>query len=139
MPSIYDTARSEVPDHVDRIIRSFFEDLLETDTTRLSDETKAILYDSEDTMVPDLDEAITKALKTEISKWEQRGKPVRDMSELQFSSISITAVAVDDALMVGSIEGKGWSGNGETFNVPLEYTRARDRREAKDREEVENN
>ncbi|TYJ51782.1 hypothetical protein B9479_007631 [Cryptococcus floricola] len=125
MSSNYDTERSNVPDHVTRIVETFFSGL--EPTAELGEYKREILDQSRDSFSRDLSHAVTTALETEIRKMEEQGKPVGDMSQLKFLANWIVPVAVDDVWMVGSINGEGWSGNKEVFTV---QSRARAEREA---------
>ncbi|TYJ51781.1 hypothetical protein B9479_007630 [Cryptococcus floricola] len=126
MSSNYDTERSSVPGHVTRIVETFFFELDPTAEFGVCEQE--ILDKSRDSVWNDLSHAVTTALETEISKMEEQGKPVGDMSQLKFLANWIVPVAVDDVWMVGSINGEGWSGNGEVLKV---QSRARAEREAR--------
>ncbi|ODN91329.1 hypothetical protein L198_05840 [Cryptococcus wingfieldii CBS 7118] len=122
MSSDYATERSSVPTHVSRIVETFFSKL--DANTMFKEDDREILDNSRDSMSEDLRHAVTIALETEIRKMEEQGEPVGDMSQLTFMPNMIAPVDVDEVLMVGSIQGEGWSGNGELFNVPREDTTA---------------
>ncbi|TYJ51779.1 hypothetical protein B9479_007628 [Cryptococcus floricola] len=137
MSSNYDTERSNVPDHVTRMVNTFFSEF--DPTAECGACEREILDMSGDSISNDLSHAVTTALETEISKMEEQGKPVGDMSQLKFLHYWISPAGVDHVWMLGSINGEGWSGNEEYFKVPLEPTtaaevgtenRAREEREA---------
>ncbi|TYJ51777.1 hypothetical protein B9479_007626 [Cryptococcus floricola] len=127
MSSNYDTERSSVPDHVTRMVNRFFLKNVNK-TTEFSQWAQEVLGKSRDSMSRDISHAVTTKLETEIRKMEEQGKPVGDMSQLKFSHIWISPVPVDDVWMLGSINGEGWSGNGEVFKV---QSSARAEREAR--------
>ncbi|TYJ51183.1 hypothetical protein B9479_008261 [Cryptococcus floricola] len=114
MSTNYDTERSNVADHVTRIVETFFSEL---DPRSTCGQYEGVL-DKTRTRENDLSLAVTTALETEISKMEEQGKPVGDMSRLSFQYQWVSQ-EVSDVWMVGSINGEGWSGNLKRFNVYL--------------------
>ncbi|TYJ52210.1 hypothetical protein B9479_007198 [Cryptococcus floricola] len=130
MSSNYDTERSNVPDHVTRIVETFFDGL--PATAEFSKSQLEILDKSRDSMSNDLSRAVTTALETEISKMEEQGKPVGDISKWKFlSKFPVDVVDVDEVGMVGFITGEGYSRNGEYFDVPPSRTTTAEEVEAK--------